>query len=136
MTREQAEIQAAERELCKPQDDIGALMGWADWMIEDEFADSRRDGRKRDEMEVIVEEKDNEGLVSMLGQTVTLFCLNYIYSGTLIGVNDSCVKLSAKDAVIVYETGPLQDAKFKDAQSCGRDRYVMLSSIESFERGK
>lgn len=37
MTREQAEIQAAERELSKPQDDIGALMGWADWMIEDEL---------------------------------------------------------------------------------------------------
>ena len=87
-------------------------------------------------MKKIIECEEKEGLLAFLGERITLYCLNYIYTGTLIGVNDSYIKLSGKDAAIVYETGPLTDKTFKDAQICGKDRYVMLSAIESFEAGK
>ena len=87
-------------------------------------------------MKKIIDSDEPEGLLSFLGEPVTLYCLNYIYSGTLVGINDTCVKLDGKDAAIVYETGPLTDKQFKDAQKCGRDRYVMLCTIESFEAGK
>ena len=82
-------------------------------------------------MKVMVKEVENEGLVSLLGQTITLFCGVYIYAGTLEGVNDTCVKLT--NAHIVYETGPFTDAKFKDAQKLpGAAWYVTTQSIESF----
>ena len=84
----------------------------------------------------VIEEKEGEGLISFLGLPITVYCLNYIYTGTLIGVNDTCIKLDGRDACIVYETGPLADVSFKDAQKCGRDRYVMIGTIESFEAGK
>ena len=79
---------------------------------------------------VQVTEVENEGLVSFMGQRITLFCLNYIYTGTLIGVNDECVRLD--DAAIVYETGPLCDKAWKDAQKLPHATYVMLACIESF----
>src|SRR3989442_11326366 len=43
---------------------------------------------------VNVEEVQGEGLVGLMGEQVTLFCLNYIYTGKLVGVNDSFVKRS------------------------------------------
>ena len=81
-------------------------------------------------MQKIVEEVSGEGLEKLLGERVTFFCLNYIYTGKLMGVNASCVLLM--DAAIVYETGELTDKKWKDAQPLPRDWYVMLSCIESF----
>ncbi len=77
-----------------------------------------------------VEEIENEGLISLLGRTVTLFCLNYTYAGKLIGVNLTCVKL--ENAHIVYETGSFSDSKFKDAQKLNKEFYVQISAIESF----
>jgi len=77
-----------------------------------------------------IEEVENEGLVLMLGQIVTLFCINYIYTGKLIGVNKTCVKL--QKAKIVYETGNFSDKHWKDAQELPNDWYVKRSSIESF----
>jgi hypothetical protein len=71
-----------------------------------------------------------EGLVSFLGKRITLFCLNYIYTGNLVGVNDKFVKLD--DAAIVYETGPLCAAGWQDAQKLPNATYVMLASVESF----
>lgn len=87
-------------------------------------------------MKKIIESDEAEGLIAFLGEPITVYCLNYIYTGTLVGVNDTCIKLDGKDAAIVYETGELTDKKFKDAQKCGRDRYVMIATIESFEAGK
>lgn len=75
-------------------------------------------------------EVDNEGLISLLGKKVTLFCLNYIYTGTLEGVNEKVVKLN--NASIVYETGSFQDSSFKDAQKLPNDVYVSIPLIESF----
>ena len=77
-----------------------------------------------------IREVESEGLLAMIGQRVTLFCANYIYTGKLVGVNDSCVKL--EDASIVYETGPLCDGKWKDAQPLPGPWYVMAGLIESF----
>ncbi len=77
-----------------------------------------------------IEEVENEGLAIMLGQVVTLFCVNYIYTGKLIGVNKTCIKL--QNAKVVYETGPYTDKNWKDAQSLPNDWYVKRSSIESF----
>ena len=81
-------------------------------------------------MKKIVEEISGEGLEKLLGETLTLFCLNYIYTGKLIGVNTTCVLLT--DASIVYETGELLDKKWKDAQKLPHDWYVQISAIESF----
>lgn len=75
-------------------------------------------------------EVSGEGLEGLLGQVVTLFCSAYIYTGKLVGVNTTCVKLS--DASIVYETGPLNTKTWTDAQKLPHDWYVQTSSIESF----
>jgi hypothetical protein len=79
---------------------------------------------------VEVIEVEGEGLLTLLGKTVTLFCANYIYAGKLAGVNDTCVKLSS--AKIVYETGSFDDKNWKDAQALPNDLYVQLGLIESF----
>lgn len=86
-------------------------------------------------MKVLCEEKGGEGLLAFMGKPIALWCLNYIYSGILVGVNDSCVKL--KDAVIVYETGALTEKGWKDAQRLPGDfHYVQLSALESFGGAK
>jgi O-phosphoseryl-tRNA(Cys) synthetase len=81
-------------------------------------------------MKIMVTEVENEGLTALMGKTVTLFCGVYIYTGKLVGVNDTCVKL--KDAGIVYQTGSFTDKKWKDCQSLPNDWYVTTQSIESF----
>lgn len=85
-------------------------------------------------MRKIVEEVSGEGLEKLLGEVVTLFCLNYIYTGKLIGVNASCVLLD--EAKIVYETGELNTKTWKDAQSLPGEWYVQTSCIESFGKLK
>ena len=85
-------------------------------------------------MRKIVEEISGEGLEKLLGERVTLFCLNYIYTGKLMGVNASCVLL--EDAAIVYETGELTDKKWKDAQTLPEGWYVQINAIESFGKLK
>jgi hypothetical protein len=79
---------------------------------------------------VQVTEVEGEGLVALLGQRVTLFCANYIYTGKLSGVNDSCVLL--EEAAIVYETGPLDKGSWGDAQKLPGPWYVQTTAIESF----
>lgn len=83
-------------------------------------------------MKVLTEIKEvqEEGLLVLIGQNVTLFCSAYIYTGKLIGVNATCVKLS--DASIVYDTGALNTKNWQDAQKLPQDWYVQLSSVESF----
>lgn len=76
------------------------------------------------------EEVEGEGLLALLGKRVTLMCLNYIYTGDLIGVNSTCVLL--KDAYIVYETGSFSDSQWKDAQKLAKEFYIQISAIESF----
>lgn len=80
---------------------------------------------------VSVCEVEKEGVIKLMGSKVILFCLNYIYSGKLIGVNDTCVLL--ENPAIVYETGSFTDKKMKDEQPLWvKEWYVNLSAIESF----
>mgnify|MGYP003342329052 FL=1 len=79
---------------------------------------------------VTVTEIDGEGLDALLGKNVLLMCMNYFYTGKLVGVNSTFVKLD--NCSIVYETGPWTEKGFKDAQLVGDAHYVTTSSIESF----
>ena len=85
-------------------------------------------------MKKIVNEVQGEGLEKLLGERVTLFCMNYIYTGVLTGVNDLCVLLT--DAAIVYETGAFTEKNWKDVQNLPHDWYVSIASIESFGKLK
>jgi hypothetical protein len=85
-------------------------------------------------MEKIVEitEVIEEGLDALFGQNVLLFCLNYIYTGRLVGVNETCVLL--EDPSIVYAFSSKQ---YTDIQRLHCDKwYVQRSAIESFGAGK
>jgi hypothetical protein len=75
-------------------------------------------------------EVENEGLSSLIGKTVTLFCAVYIYTGKLVGVNDKYVKL--ENPKIVYETGAFNAPEWRDAQSLPNEFYVMTGMVESF----
>lgn len=71
-----------------------------------------------------------EGLDSFLGERVTFFCANYIYTGRLVGVNDTFVRLAKPS--IVYETGPFNDPKWRDAQALPNEMNIMLGFVESW----
>lgn len=79
---------------------------------------------------VEVQEVPNEGLISLLGEVVTLFCMNYVYTGRLTGVNETCVLL--ENPSIVYETGPFSTKEWKDAQKLPNSVYVQRSAVEAF----
>ncbi len=83
-------------------------------------------------MKCLVETKEvpDEGLLALLGQTITVFCACYIYTGKLVGVNTTCIKLEG--ASIVYETGALNTKDWKDAQKLPNAWYIQLGMIESF----
>jgi len=87
-------------------------------------------------MKRLVEEVSGEGLQSLLGETVVLFCMNYFYTGKLTGVNDDDVILT--DPEIIYETGSFSDSGWKDAQRllfCD-ELYIRTASIESYGKVK
>lgn len=79
---------------------------------------------------VTVTEVEGQGLEALLGQKVTLFCMNYIYAGVLAGVNETDVLL--EEAYVVYETGPFQTGVFKDAQKISGEWRVRTAAIESY----
>jgi len=81
-------------------------------------------------MRRLVEETTGEGLQKLMGQRVTLFCGNYIYTGKLVGVDESCVLLT--DPAVVYETGPFTEPSWKDAQPLPGPWYITTRWIESF----
>jgi hypothetical protein len=83
---------------------------------------------------VKVEEVSVEGLIGLMGEEVTLFCLNYIYAGKLVGVNDEYVKL--EKAKVVYATGAYTEKEWADAQPLPFDWYVKTSAVESFGKLK
>lgn len=81
-------------------------------------------------MKKIVNVTEVEGLTELLCERVTLFCMNYIYTGTLTGMNSDCVLL--EDAAVVYETGAFTEKQWKDAQKLPNKWYVRIAAIESF----
>lgn len=86
-------------------------------------------------MKILVDEKDAEGLEALLGETITVFCALYFYTGKLVGVNSTCIKL--EDTYIVYETGAFSEKGWKDAQKLPHKYwYVQTGMIESFGKMK
>lgn len=79
---------------------------------------------------VAVIEVENEGFTSLLGETITVFCAIYIYTGKLVGVNSTYIKL--ENPKIVYETGAFDNNQWKDAQALPNDLYIQTAMIESF----
>lgn len=76
-------------------------------------------------------ETNETAFESLLGEEVTIFSLNYIYHGELIGVNDENILL--KNPKIVYETGAFSQKGFADAQSLETDEFfIQKGTIESF----
>jgi len=75
-------------------------------------------------------EVDGEGLEMLMGEQVLIFCLSYIYTGKLIGVNKTCILL--ENPAIVYETGAFSTKTFTDAQKLPFQLYIQTSAIESF----
>ena len=84
----------------------------------------------------VISEGENRDLEALVGQNVTFFCMNYIYTGKLVEVTD--VQARLEDAKIVYETGPFDDQNWSDAQNVPRhlnnDGFwvVRLSAVESY----
>ena len=81
-------------------------------------------------MKKLIEQVEGEGFEALLGEVITVFCLNYIYTGKLTGVNDSCILLESPK--IVYETGPFNEQNWKDAQVLPNNLYIQTGCIESF----
>ena len=80
---------------------------------------------------VQVIETNESAIESLMGKRVTFLCLNYIYVGELIGVNETSVCL--KNPAIVYETGRFSDKSYKDEQSlCVEEFFISMNCIESF----
>lgn len=77
-----------------------------------------------------IEEIEEEGFLALLGQQITCFAAIYIYTGKLIGVNKTCIKL--EDPKIVYETGAFSDKNWKDAQALPNEIYLQVAMIEAF----
>lgn len=77
-----------------------------------------------------VTEVEGEGLIGLLGKNVLIFCMNYIYTGELEGVNTNDILL--KNPRIVYETGAFDSDSFTDAQKLPHSLYIRINSIESY----
>jgi hypothetical protein len=75
------------------------------------------------------EEVEGEGLLSLLGEEVMVWCMNYNYHGKLIGVNEHDIILEGGG--IVFETGRF-DGPIKDKQQLPGDCYVRIAAIESY----
>ena len=81
-------------------------------------------------MKKLIEVSD-EGLEGLMGEVVTLLCMNYFYTGRLTGVNDTCVQLEKPS--IVYDTGEWSKKVWSDAQKLPTEHlYVQVAAIESF----
>lgn len=82
-------------------------------------------------MKVLIEEKQGMGMESLMGKYITVWCLNYIYAGKLVGVNEYDIILS--EPKVVYETGKLTEPGFSDAQDLPASEWrVRTACIESY----
>ena len=79
-------------------------------------------------------ETDSGGFEAMLGEQIVLFCGIYIYTGTLVGVNEDHLELDP--ASIVYQTGSLTADGWEDAQATTTPWRVMCQAIESWGPAK
>ena len=66
-------------------------------------------------MKRLVEQVKDNGFEPLMGEKVTLLCMNYFYTGKLVGVNTDSVEL--EDPAIVYETGDWKAKEYADVQA-------------------
>ncbi len=86
---------------------------------------------KENNMKTIIENVQGEGFEALIGEVVTIFGAIYIYTGKLVGIDATCIKL--ENPSIVYETGSFTDKKWKDAQALpSKFLYIQVGMIESF----
>ena len=81
-------------------------------------------------MKVMVAVNEQEGFMALMGKRITLFCAVYIYTGKLVDVNETCIKL--EDPAIVYETGAFNEKNWKDAQPLPHTIYIQQAMVEAF----
>ena len=75
--------------------------------------------------------KEESGMLSLLGEVVTIYCCRYIYTGKLVGVNDECVEL--EDPSIVFDTGAFNEKDWKNVEKLPHKTwFVSKDAIESF----
>ena len=78
-----------------------------------------------------VNENKRQDLLNLIGEKVVLLGVNYLYYGVLTEVYEDNVSLQG--ARIVFETGNITDAKFKDESEMYSSKWnIMLSAVESF----
>ena len=77
---------------------------------------------KENRNESTCETKEGEGFEALLSKRITVFCAIYIYTGDLVGVNNTCIKL--ENPAIVYETGSFNEKAWKDAQKLPNTLYI------------
>jgi hypothetical protein len=86
-------------------------------------------------MKMIIEENNKEGFEALLGKRVLILSAGYFYEGKLIGVNETCVKLS--DPSVVFNVGEWGDSDYEDIKKMKQDFwYVSIGLIESFGLSK
>jgi len=110
--------------------------------IEEEFmlgplntADAVKTTNKKEKKMSEVKERGVKGFEGLIGETVTLFCLNYFYNGKLVGVTDDCVLL--EEPKIIYDTGDWAKKEWEDIQSLEMaELYIRKGAIESFGKTK
>jgi hypothetical protein len=82
-------------------------------------------------MKKLIEQVDGEGLEALMGEQITLFCLNYFYTGKLVGVNEKDILLESPS--IVYETGSWDKKDYANAQKLPCEKlYVRTGAIEAY----
>ena len=82
-------------------------------------------------MKRLITETEDDGFSPLMGETVTLLCANYFYTGKLVGVNEAFVEL--EDPAVVYETGDWKAAAYADVQALGcKTLRVRVAAIEAY----
>ena len=83
----------------------------------------------------VLAENNEEGLLALMGEEITVISCRYIYAGKLVVVNSTCIKLEGPK--IVYNTGCFTEKEWADAQALPHKYfYLSTSAIESFGRMK
>ena len=82
-----------------------------------------------------VVEVEGDGLEGLLGQNILVLCENYFYTGKLVGVNKTFIKLESPS--IVYETGAWTTKGYTDSQKLPvNEWFVERTAIESYGMSK
>jgi hypothetical protein len=86
-------------------------------------------------VEKVIEQKSEiveteGGMITLLGKQVLFHCMNYNYTGKLIGVNLTCVEL--EDPSVVFETGSYNAKEIKLSEKLPNNLFINISTIEAF----